>query len=142
MLSPLIERKERDYLLFTIFSLLAFGLVMIYSASIHKASMPWKFDDPEHYLKRQSIWLFLSSFSFLVGYLFDYRWFQKHAMKPQKSLIGIYKPPTQKIWGPHAEQVRGPSKSSRFQQKKSKSLGYLLYNTPRFPLALLVSSIP
>jgi cell division protein FtsW len=73
--------EERDYLLLTIASLLTFGLVMIYSASIHKASLPWKFGDPQYYLKRQMMWLALSSLSFILGYHLDYRYLRRHTSK-------------------------------------------------------------
>lgn len=73
--------QERDMLLALIFTLLAFGLIMIYSASINKASMSWKHGDPHYYLKRQLTWLMIGSTSFLAGFLIPYSFYRKHSGK-------------------------------------------------------------
>ncbi|MFC3040208.1 putative lipid II flippase FtsW [Virgibacillus xinjiangensis] len=71
-------KKIKDYdftLIFTPIVLAAFGLVMIYSASMVVAVVEGH--DSTHYLVRQSIWFSIGLVAFVLCALFPYRYYQK-----------------------------------------------------------------
>lgn len=65
--------------------LMAFGLIMVYSASSIAALK--KFGDPAHYLQRQLIWIVLGICAMLVLRLVPYRWYLQLA--PWLLLIAV-----------------------------------------------------
>lgn len=68
-------RAARNILIGVVLILIAFGAIMLFSTSIETASIRLK--DPYFFLKRQAIWLMLSSFAAWVTLKLDYQWLRK-----------------------------------------------------------------
>ncbi len=66
------KQREIDYkIVFCVGSLIIVGLGMIYSSSGTVAG--YRYDDPAHFLKRQSIWAIIGSIGMIAAMKFDYR---------------------------------------------------------------------
>lgn len=72
------QKKKADYLLaLVVFVLVAFGLLMVYDASVVESYQ--KFSDKYFYLKQQLMWVGLGLFSGLIFSKFDYKKLAKFA---------------------------------------------------------------
>lgn len=80
--------RDYDFTLFIAPILLAgFGLVMIYSASMVTASVEGF--QSSHYLIRQSIWLTIGMFCYIICALFPYKYYQKIMKYIILAVIGL-----------------------------------------------------
>ncbi|HLB24985.1 MAG TPA: putative lipid II flippase FtsW, partial [Nitrospirota bacterium] len=80
----LFEKLKEDRLIFIItFTLLAFGLVMVYSASSVMAMK--KFGDSAYFLKRQALWALLGVVAMAAAWKVDYKKFRMLSLP----LLGI-----------------------------------------------------
>ncbi len=71
--------KSPDYILFcTVLSLLAVGIIMVYSSSAVSAYV--NFNDSYYFLKRQLVWVFLGIFVMVTAMNIDYRVWRKLAL--------------------------------------------------------------
>lgn len=67
-----MDRNGLDrWIFFTVLGLMAFGIIMVYSASAIYADKV--FQDNFYYLKRQALWVFLGIVSLLAAYRFPYQ---------------------------------------------------------------------
>lgn len=71
--------KSFDFVLFSvIIMLVTFGVIMVFSASSYTCALDPKINDSMYYLKRQSLWAFISLFAMIYTIKFDYHKIKKY----------------------------------------------------------------
>lgn len=82
--------KSFDFVLFAVIMILvAFGIIMVFSASSYTCALDPKINDSMYYLKRQSLWAVISVSAMIFTIRFDYHKIKKYTLLLMAVSLGL-----------------------------------------------------